>query len=127
MLAIVILAVDDLARAVAFWRAAFDLAPAVEAPVYVELTGAGVAIGLYQREGYARNVGDTPACITGVSGTELYFRVPDLEATIARLREAGARELSPAAERPWGERVAYFADTEGNVIAVAAAPSAASG
>lgn len=124
MLAILILAVDDLARAVAFYRRAFGFVPTVEAPVYVELaTGEGAtALGLYAREGYARNVGETPGRVSGVSPTELYFRVPDLDATVARLREAGARALSPAADRPWGERVAYFADPDGNVVAVAQAP-----
>lgn len=125
MLAILILAVDDLGRAVAFYRRAFGFVPTVEAPVYVELaTGDGpgaTALGLYFREGYARNVGETPGRVAGVSPTELYFRVPDLDATVARLRDAGARELSAAADRPWGERVAYFADPDANVVAVAQA------
>lgn len=119
MLAVVILAVDDLARAVAFWRAAFGLTPGVEAPVYVELHGLGVTLGLYAREGYAKNVGALPARAVGVSATELYLRVPDIDAACAAIAAAGGRPLSPAADRPWGERVAYFADPDGNVVAVA--------
>lgn len=121
MLAIVILAVDDLPRAVRFWRAAFALKPAVETPVYVELEGLGVSVGLYAREGYARNVGALPARAEGVTATELYLRVPDLEASCAAISRAGGRLLSPAADRPWGERVAYYADPDGNVVAVAQA------
>ena len=51
--------------------------------------------------------------------TELYFYVDDPDAAIARLRSAGARELSPWAARPWGDEVAYFADPSGNVLAMA--------
>jgi len=47
-------------------------------------------------------------------------RVDDLEGTIERLRDAGARPLSPRADRNWGDEAAYFADPDGNVVAVAA-------
>ncbi|MFZ5476716.1 MAG: VOC family protein [Myxococcota bacterium] len=120
MLSIVILAVDDLARAVAFYRAAFGWAPVVETPVYVELAAGGCNVGLYAREGYARNVGVLPPRAWPVAATELYLRVPDLAGACARLTAAGARALSPAAARPWEETVAYFADRDGNVVAVAA-------
>ncbi len=35
------------------------------------------------------------------------------------LETAGARCLSPRAVRPWGDEAAYYADPDGNVIAVA--------
>ncbi len=38
------------------------------------------------------------------------------------LLAAGGRLLSALAPRPWGETVAYYADPDGNVIAVAQAP-----
>jgi predicted enzyme related to lactoylglutathione lyase len=44
----------------------------------------------------------------------------DLAAAVERVRRAGGRALSPASARPWGEDVAYFADPDGNVIALAA-------
>ncbi|MDP2314037.1 MAG: VOC family protein [Pseudomonadota bacterium] len=76
-------------------------------------------IGLDAREGYARNVGATPAHAEGITATELYFRVPDLEASCAKLEHAGAQRLSAASLRPWGETAAYYADPDGNVVAVA--------
>jgi len=76
-------------------------------------------VGLYERGGFGRNIGEVPEPARGVTGTELYFRVPDLGGACAALALAGARPLSPAAPRPWGERVAYFADLDGNVIALA--------
>jgi len=47
-------------------------------------------------------------------------RVDDLDGTLERLREPGARPLSPRADRNWGDEAAYFADPDGNVLAVAA-------
>lgn len=122
-LALVILAVADLASAVAFYRAAFGWTPRVEVPVYVEFDLPGAAatrVGLYQRESFALNTGvaPTPAPPGAISSTELYLRVDDLDRAVTRLREVGARELSAPAARPWGDTAAYFADPDGNVIAV---------
>lgn len=120
-----ILAVDDLAASVRFYDAAFGWPHAVDAPVYVELAlPAGMRLGFYAREGFARNTGGAPPQSRPATGetraTELYFHVDDLPAAIARLRKAGARELSALARRDWGDDAAYFADPDGNVLVVAA-------
>lgn len=88
----------------------------VETPSYVEFEQ---KLGLYARDGYARNVGTMPVRTEGITGTELYFRVSDLAESCARLDRSGARLLSAAAPRPWGETAAYYADLDGNVVAVA--------
>jgi catechol 2,3-dioxygenase-like lactoylglutathione lyase family enzyme len=116
---IVILAVTDLASAVALYTTGLGMRPVVESPHYVELAE---GVGLYERAGFARNIGEAPEPSRGVTGTELYFRVPDLTVACARLVAAGARTLSAAAPRPWGEEVAYYADLDGNVIALAKRP-----
>ena len=47
----------------------------------------------------------------------VYFGVEDLEATLERCREAGARELDEGIEtRPWGERSFYARDPFGNPV-----------
>ncbi len=117
-----ILAVNDLDRSRAFYDAAFGWAIAVEVPVYVEyMLPGGMLFGLYQREGFARNTGIAPATLPAgsITGTEIYLRVEDLPGAVARLRQAGARLLAPAAPRDWGDEAAYFADPEGNVLVVA--------
>lgn len=122
-LAIVILAVESLERARAFYTTAFDASQVVTSPSYLELdVGGTTKLGLYERNGFGRNIGTTPAAATPgeVSRTELYFRVGDLPSAIARLEAAGARLLSAAEQRPWGEVAAYFADPDGNVVVVAA-------
>jgi catechol 2,3-dioxygenase-like lactoylglutathione lyase family enzyme len=121
-LGLIILAVRELPRAVAFWREAFALVPRVEVPVYVELElPGGLALGLYERQGFGRNTGQLPAEVPPgqLSPTELYFRCEDLEGAIARLERLGARCLSPRAPRDWGDEAAYYADPDGNVVVVA--------
>jgi uncharacterized glyoxalase superfamily protein PhnB len=40
---------------------------------------------------------------------------------VQQAARAGAVEVQAAADRDWGHRVAYFADPDGHVIALAAA------
>ncbi len=122
-----ILAVAELAPALAFYRAAFSWPAVVETPVYVELSlPGGQRIGLYQREGFGRNTGQVPVTIDAgqLAPCELYFFTDDLDAASARLLGAGARVLSPRALRPWGDEAAYFADPMGNVLVLARPASA---
>ena len=120
-----ILAVEDLARSVAFYREAFGWPARVEVPVYVELAlPDGNGLGLYAQAGFASNVGQVPTLATPerIGGTELYLRVDDLDEAIRRLAAAGARLLSARAPRDWGDEAAYYADPDGNVLVVARPP-----
>ena len=117
-----ILAVEELQPSVEFYRAAFGWDVEVETPVYVELrVPGGQRIGLYQREGFGRNTGQVPTKIPAgeLAPCELYFFAEDLDAAMAQLTRAGARELSPRSLRPWGDEAAYFADPTGNVLVLA--------
>ena len=117
-----ILAVADLSKSHEFYTQAFGWKLRVDAPVYKEfLLPNGRGIGLYQRESFAHNTGQLPEQIGSgkISATELYFHVPDLAAAMEKLTKAGARKLSDPAPRDWGDEVAYFADPDGNVIAIA--------
>ena len=117
-----ILAVADLERSVAFYRGAFGWPARVEVPVYVELgLPDGNGLGLYVKEAFAGNVGQIPTLATSerIGGTELYFRVDDLDAAIERLEAAGAHCLSQRGPRDWGDEAAYYADPDGNVLVVA--------
>lgn len=120
----VILAVADVTRARDFYERAFAWPrnPLVDYANYVEyLPPDGGAVGLYRREGFAGEVGAEPVELGGerIASSYLYLRVDDVESTVAALGDAGARPLSPLAERAWGERAAWFADPDGNVLAVA--------
>ena len=121
-LALIILAVSDLQRSLRFYRRVFDWQETVNTPGYVEFQLPNdLRLGLYLREGFARNVGQMPLLVpeAGLTSTEVYFQTADLAGLIARLEEAGARKLSPLALRDWGDEAAYFADPDGNVIVAA--------
>jgi catechol 2,3-dioxygenase-like lactoylglutathione lyase family enzyme len=121
-LGLVVLAVSELPRAVSFYRSAFGWTVAVDSPVYVELAlPEGMRLGIYERTAFARNVGEVPQLVPAgaLAATELYLYPDDVDSALARLGAAGARELSPLARRDWGDEVAYFADPDGNVLALA--------
>ena len=121
----------DLERSLDFYDRAFGWPrnERIDFANYVELLPPdGGALGLYRREGYTGEVGCEPVDVADgdVSPAYVYVRVEDVETTVARLTEAGARPLSPLAGRAWGERAAWFADPDGHVVAVAqTAPVAA--
>lgn len=47
---------------------------------------------------------------------ELCVYVEDVDAVIERLRAAGVRILLEPSNQPWGERVAYVSDPDGNLL-----------
>lgn len=100
-----ILAVKDLLASVEFYRSAFDWTPTIETPVYVEFTLNGEQrIGLYAREAFGRNTGLLPTEIPAgaITPTEIYFYSDHLSATIEKIKQAGARELSALAPKGLG-------------------------
>lgn len=116
-----LLAVSDLERSTAFYEQAFGWPRRIDAPVLVEFAlPSRSGLSLYERGGFAKNTELAPEVVPegGIAGTELYLRCDDLAAAIERLEAAGARPLSPRALRAWGDEAAYFADPDGNVVAV---------
>ena len=110
-----VLAVSDVDRAYDFYRTVFGWTSRLEWPEeYTELMISDEdRLGLYRRDGYAETAGGEPVALNGrVSPAYLYE-------TIQRIERAGARKLSPRSARGWGEEAAFFADPDGNVVAVA--------
>jgi predicted enzyme related to lactoylglutathione lyase len=120
----VVFAVSDLTRSVDFYERAFGWPrnEQIDYTNYVELLSPdGGAIGLFESDGFAELVGASSAAIPQgrVAPAYAYIRVEDVEASAARVAAAGGRPLSPLAHRSWGEVAAWFADPDGNVVAVA--------
>jgi predicted enzyme related to lactoylglutathione lyase len=120
-LVLVIFAVQDLPRAVKFYVDAFGWERQVDTTSYVELVlPGGMRFGLYDRDGYAKNLEQKPPSPShAITASELYVQVRDLDAATKNVIRAGARLLSPVRKRDWGDEVAYFADLDGNVVALA--------
>jgi predicted enzyme related to lactoylglutathione lyase len=53
---------------------------------------------------------------TGAQRFALWIYVDDCDAAFARFLAAGAREVSPPTDMPWGERVASVLDPDGNTV-----------
>jgi lactoylglutathione lyase len=54
---------------------------------------------------------------------EMFVYVVDVDATVAELRQRWGTILREPADMPWGERLAYVADPDGNPVALAEAAS----
>jgi predicted enzyme related to lactoylglutathione lyase len=95
----------------------------VDVPVYVEFNlPEGTRLGLYAATSFGLNTGRSvvPAAQAPLTTrTELYLFPEDLDGTIAAVAAAGGEPLSALAGRSWGDDAAYFADPDGNVIALA--------
>lgn len=110
-----ILSTTDLPRALAFYRdlLGFEVTyrfPADGEPVYVGLRLGGSALGLGAEAG-------APA---GQQRFTLWTYVDDCDRAIEHLRSNGVTITQEPADQPWGERMAYVADPDGNAVIVAA-------
>ncbi len=117
-----VFAVQDLASSKKFYQDVFGWSINLEVPVLVSFKMSNNhELMLYDKDSFARNTGQMPVLVPEncISSTELYFHVDDLEGIIKKLEKAGARMLSELAPRDWGDDVAYYADLDGNVLAVA--------
>jgi lactoylglutathione lyase len=92
--------------------------------------GAVGFVGL-RRDGaeLAVTVEDSPRVLAGVEPGpgprhELFVYVHDVDATVAELRRAGVRVVREPVDMPWGERVGFVADPEGNLVSIATARAA---
>ena len=67
---------------------------------------------------------DSPRALAGIEPGpgprhELFVYVEDVDRAVSDLRAAGAAVVREPADMPWGERVAWVRDPEGNLVAVA--------
>jgi lactoylglutathione lyase len=58
---------------------------------------------------------------------EMFVYVEDVDTTVDKLRATDTPILREPTEMPWGERVAYVADPDGNPVGLAAARSSETG
>lgn len=118
-----ILYVKDQALSTAFYRTLLGKAPSLDVPGMTEFElGNGCKLGLMPNDGIARIVSGPlphPSMGSGLPRCELYLMVADLEAAVTAAASAGAQLISAASERDWGHRAAYYADSDGHVIALA--------
>jgi predicted enzyme related to lactoylglutathione lyase len=107
----VIYPVSDLAAAKALFSTLLGIEPATDAPYYVGFNLAGQDIGL-----------DPNGRRHGVPGPVVYWEVDDIEASLAQLLGAGAKEQQPVNDVGGGKLIATVTDADGNGIGLMQTP-----
>ncbi|MBA2514649.1 MAG: VOC family protein [Solirubrobacterales bacterium] len=84
---------------------------------FIGLARDGVELGV--------TIEESPRLLAGVEPGpgprhELFVYVEGVDEAIAALRESGTPVVSEPADMPWGERVGFVADPEGNLVSLAA-------
>ena len=117
----VVLPVDDMPKADAFWSALLDLPVDAAIPNRHYLQTDGAILALVDPTEHARRHGLQPEPFR--PNPELvYFAVPDLEAAWERAQRLGMRPLESddvgegIQKRVWGQRSFYGVDPAGNPI-----------
>jgi lactoylglutathione lyase len=95
--------------------------PDEQKPDYVGLRRNGSDIGIVTTQ--------SPKALIGVdTGTsprfELFTYVDSVDEEVERLRASGVRVLREPEDMPWGDRLGYVADPDGNPVVLAASAQA---
>lgn len=104
---------DDHEAAKAWYTEFLGIEPYFTVPGYAEFR-----IGDYRHEFGIIDRRYAPAKQDGPGGEIVFWHVDDLEATVARLLELGAKEYEPITERGPGFVTASVVDPFGNVLGV---------
>lgn len=119
------LSVSDLSRSLAFYR---DLLGAVISyrfpeqgePAFVTLKiGEGSEIGLGAITGAGDALHGEPLRPATGHRIELCVYVDDVDSAVRAARDAGFGVVLEPRDQPWGERVAYLRDPDGNMVMLA--------
>lgn len=124
-LAYVILYVPDVAAAVAFYEAAFELTRRFvhESGTYAEMETGATALAFASEELVAQTChgfrpnrsSETPA------GAEVAFVVDDVAKAFAHAVSAGAAAYVAPLQKPWGQTVSYVRDLNGFLVELCSA------
>ena len=135
---VITLAVDDLERALAFYRDGLGLHTkgVVATDLVDEKTGAagaivifelddGLTLTLYPRRELAKDarIPPTPPASGEFSIGHIVGERSDVDALLAQAQEAGATLTDEAHERPWGIYSGYFRDLDGHLWEIIWNPS----
>lgn len=123
-ISVLTLGVDDLERAVAFYRDGLGLP--TEGIVGKEFEHGAVAffdlqsqvkLAVWARDDVAHDTGlpKTPSCPTGFTIGHNVTRKDEVDQVLEQARKAGAKILKPAHDTFWGGYAGYFQDPDGHV------------
>lgn len=118
-----ILYVRDQGLSCRFYENIFRKKPDLNVPGMTEFNLSETCkIGLMPNNGIAKILGDKtphPDSGNGIPRVELYLYVDSIELEFENAAKNGAKLISPITDRDWGDRVCYFSDPDGHIIAFA--------
>lgn len=113
----VILIVEDIDRAVDFYTRVLGLRLGHRSGEYAQLDTGVTRIGFYTRPAMSEALGfEIAAPPAGATGSEVGFKVDDVDAAYAEVLAGGAAAVTPPTTRAWGQRTAYVRDPDGHLI-----------
>ncbi|MFB2598453.1 VOC family protein [Herbiconiux sp. P17] len=115
---------DDVDRLVRFYELVTGTVAARPAPVFAEIRtgsgGAGLAIG---STATVAMLGDRAPRPGSNDSVIIEFRVDDVDAEFARLRDALDDVVLEPSTMPWGNRSTLFRDPDGNLVNLFSPPA----
>ncbi|MDE5423804.1 hypothetical protein L3073_16440 [Ancylomarina sp. DW003] len=118
-----ILYVSDQKKSTDFYEQLLQKKPSLNVPGMTEFElGHCLKLGLMPENGIAKilqNKMPHPNKGSGIPRCELYFKVNEAEAYIARGIKLGGRMADEFKSRDWGDTVGYISDLDGHIIAFA--------
>ncbi len=118
----VILFVEDITRAKAFYATVFQTEPIYDEPNMVQFNVSNQKIGLMPEDAILKTLSHRitrPRHDRRDPQMELYLYVDNPELYYQRLIQAGGSQVSPLKERDWGDFVAYGIDLDNHLLAFA--------
>lgn len=119
----IILYVHDQELSRDFYEQLLRQSPSLHVPGMTEfLLAPNLKLGLMPNTGIAKILEERtphPETGTGIPRCELYLHVADIQSEFENAVRAGASLVSPIEDRNWGDRVCYFGDPDGHIIAFA--------
>lgn len=91
---------------------------------HTEIQCEGVPFVLYDKAASMADMAFSYDASLGHGYTTLSFRVEDVDAEYARLREMGVVFMTRPRTYPWGARSAHFRDPDGNIVTLVTPPRA---
>lgn len=118
-----ILYVNDQRASAEFYTKLFRQRPELDVPGMTEFKFAeNCKLGLMPNNGIAKILSDKtphPDTGNGIPRCELYLHVDHIELEYENAIKIGTKLISPIQERDWGDKVCYFADMDGHIVAFA--------
>ena len=113
-----ILYVQDVPATLTFYEAAFGLKTRFlhESGDYGELETGSTALA-FSAHSLMQQLGKNPQTANAHAPSfEIALCTPDVPAALARAIAAGAKAMRPVEVMPWGQTIAYVADTNGFLV-----------